>query len=40
MKLPRLDTHRTRAWEVLTDLATLTHTAIGFENDAFYDASA
>ena len=35
LKLPRLDTHNRRAWDVLTDLATLTHTAIGFENDAF-----
>ena len=35
LKLPRLNTHNTRAWDVLTDLAILTRTAIGFENDAF-----
>lgn len=35
LKLARLDTHNRRAWDVLTDLATLTHVAIGFENGKF-----
>ena len=35
LKLPILNTHRRRAWDVLTELATITHTAIGFEQDRF-----
>ena len=35
LKLPVLNTHRRRAWDVLTELATITHTTIGFEQDKF-----
>lgn len=35
LKLPVLNTHRRRAWDVLTELATITHTTIGFEQDSF-----
>lgn len=35
LKLPILNTHRRRAWDVLTELATITHTTIGFEEDKF-----
>lgn len=35
LKLPKLNTHRRRAWDVLTELATITHTTIGFEQDRF-----
>ena len=35
LKLPVLNTHRLRAWDVLTELATITHTTIGFEQDRF-----
>ena len=35
LKLPILNTHRRRAWDVLTELATITHTTIGFEQDKF-----
>ena len=35
LKLPVLNTHRRRAWDVLTELATITHTTIGFEQDRF-----
>ena len=35
LKLPVLNTHRLRAWDVLTELATITHTTIGIEQDKF-----
>ena len=35
LKLPVLNTHRLRAWDVLTELATITHTTIGIEQDSF-----
>ena len=35
LKLARLETHNLKAWDVLTNLATLTHTAIGFEDNQF-----
>ena len=35
LKLPVLNTHRLRAWDVLTELATITHTTIGIEQDRF-----
>lgn len=35
LKLPVLSTHRRRVWDVLTELATITHTTIGFEQDSF-----
>ena len=33
LKLPVLNTHRRRVWDVLTELATITHTTIGFDQD-------
>ena len=35
LKLQRMDTHNRKAWDVLTELATLTHRAIGFESNRF-----
>lgn len=35
LKLPVLNTHRLRAWDVLTELATITHTTIGIDQDRF-----